>query len=279
MIRITKSPITPSILTTDGVPDKLRLCIQYDSNPPVYQIPYSKKYNPFKLEIDSSIYGDETVKKQLITDQHEKCCFCEATFLANGYGDVEHYRPKGGYKQTNGDQLGKPGYYWLAYDWDNLLFSCDVCNRSHKKNFFPLSTNYRALSHHDFLEDPINCLLINPNEEDPETHIKFRKEIPIGLTPRGIESIDKYGLARSALNDDRRCHLRDVKANLFISEINIQNLSQSEKDRVKSLTGATSDVELQEIIDVAVDYRNNCAKNNYPFANMIRSNFPLLPQN
>ncbi len=278
MIKISKSTAIPTILTIQGTADRQRLCNQYNANPPVYHIPYNKITNPHKLEVDTSIYGDKTVKQQIITDQHKKCCFCEATFLANGYGDVEHYRPKGGYKQNAGDSLGKPGYYWLAYEWSNLLFSCDVCNRSFKKNFFPLSTTYRALNHHNALENSANCLLINPINENPELHITFNQEIPVGKTNKGKESINKYGIGRATLNEERRKHLREVKANLMLSEIDIANLTDNQKNQIKSWIGAQSDADLQAVVDDAINFRNNCAKVYFPFTNLVRSNFPNLPK-
>ena len=39
---------------------------------------------------------------------------------------VEHYRPKG--EVLEGNLRLRPGYYWLAATWDNLLPSCTDCN-------------------------------------------------------------------------------------------------------------------------------------------------------
>ena len=74
------------------------------------------------------------------------------------YGDVEHYRPKAGYRQDAEDPLGRPGYYWLAYEWSNLLFCCQICNQRFKRNLFPLvDPARRAETHHDDLssEQPL----------------------------------------------------------------------------------------------------------------------------
>jgi hypothetical protein len=49
--------------------------------------------------------------------------------LLRGQGLWRHYRPKGGFRQRRSGVLKVPGYYWLAYDWRNLLVSCAVCNR------------------------------------------------------------------------------------------------------------------------------------------------------
>jgi hypothetical protein len=54
------------------------------------------------------------------------------------------FRPKGGWVQNDGDALTQPGYYWLAYEWSNLLISCQLCNQEFKKNRFPLLNPTRA---------------------------------------------------------------------------------------------------------------------------------------
>jgi hypothetical protein len=79
-------------------------------------------------------------------------CHCERE-ISGYYGDAEHYRPKGAVKyKTEAGELedatcevlnprqGRivtqrhPGYFWLAYDWRNLLPSCVFCNSGQGKN-------------------------------------------------------------------------------------------------------------------------------------------------
>lgn len=71
------------------------------------------------LNFRGDIYGHQSVKRQLIADQHGKCCFCETKIGPDG--DVEHFRPKAAWCQGDGEPLNWPGYYWLAYEWSNLL--------------------------------------------------------------------------------------------------------------------------------------------------------------
>lgn len=54
-------------------------------------------------------------KAQLARETRGKCGFCEAPTSSTYFGDVEHFRPKA-------------DYWWLAYCYDNYLFSCRVCN-------------------------------------------------------------------------------------------------------------------------------------------------------
>ena len=112
MIRITKTFPAPGILTTQGVTAKDNLERDYSNDPAVYTSAVGVSNRTLtKMPFDSSIYGVTAVKDHLIRDQHEKCCFCEAKFLDNSYGDVEHFRPKSAYKKHGVKSLTYPGYY------------------------------------------------------------------------------------------------------------------------------------------------------------------------
>ncbi|HEX8699149.1 MAG TPA: hypothetical protein VF815_09960 [Myxococcaceae bacterium] len=166
------------------------------------------------FEFDAGLYSHETVKQALVDAQHGKCAFCESRVTHIDYGDVEHFRPKAGWRQEEGERLHRPGYYWLAYEWTNLFVACTLCNRQFKRNFFPLQTPAkRARSHKDDVaaEDP---LLIDPGMEEPETFISFREEVPyaVGGSIRGETTIRLLGLRREALAEQRRDRLSHVKA-------------------------------------------------------------------
>ena len=163
MIKITKPAQAPAILLSRGIPTRSRHCDDYL----LHKTEYDAGKLPFAF--DGGIYGGEAVKNALIKAQHGKCCFCERKTGKDG--DVEHFRPKAGCRQTPKGSLLRPGYYWLAYDWDNLLLSCSACNQRHKRNLFPLTNpGKRANSHtHDVaLEAP---LFLHPAQQDPEQYI------------------------------------------------------------------------------------------------------------
>jgi hypothetical protein len=67
----------------------------------------------------------KNAKKQLKKEANEKCAYCEAATAVVAHGDVEHFRPKS-------------IYWWLAYCYDNYLFSCQICNQSYKGDSFPI---------------------------------------------------------------------------------------------------------------------------------------------
>jgi uncharacterized protein (TIGR02646 family) len=117
-----------------------------------------------------------------MTSQKEKCCYCEKNILDDE--EIEHFRPKAGYQQQMGDRIGKPGYYWLAYEWSNLLCICGKCNRR-KGNQFPIHNPGSRIRNH--LTNP-KCgveiaLIINPAIENPVSYFRF-----IGATIEPVES-------------------------------------------------------------------------------------------
>lgn len=195
MIRLVKSSTVPAPLrgpTSRGAKATEKLCQAHDRG-------------VIDHEFSSAIYGHKQVKQALIADQSGKCLFCEAKIDHTQHGDVEHFRPKGGFNEAVGDPVIKPGYYWLAYEWTNLTFGCQICNQK-KKNLFPLlNPQQRALSHHDNVtrEQPG---LINPILEDPEDFIGFREEVAYGKDDagRGKTTIDVVGINRDNLCEDRR---------------------------------------------------------------------------
>jgi uncharacterized protein (TIGR02646 family) len=225
MIRIIKPYTAPSKLLIDGQLENAINCAAYDANP----ISYIN--GPGKFKIKKSIYGHKTVKRLLLGAQHQKCCFCEKN-QRDEPGAIEHFRPKNGYLSQRGEKrLRKPGYYWLAYDWNNLYFVCHPCNTSYKKNLFPLrdSAN-RARSHHDdiSLESP---LLLDPGgAEDPRNHIVFDNDVPRGISVIGRETILICGLDRAALNEDRKEWLKELKHRILLL-LEEPNLRRQTKER------------------------------------------------
>jgi uncharacterized protein (TIGR02646 family) len=207
VIRINRPAAVPAKLQTDGVSARAALEDTFDSSPDEYRSGVKK------LQIKSSIYGHKSVKQALLGASGMKCWFCEALVSHVAHGDVEHFRPKAGFQQKKSDPLSKPGYYWLAYEWANLLFACQICNQIGKKNVFPLQNiNQRATSHHDdhTQEKP---LLIDPAVDDPEKFIGFREEVafPKQNLKRAKTTIEVLGLNREPMLEARRQVLAPYK--------------------------------------------------------------------
>ena len=183
MIQIHKGATPPS-LNRAGEGHVLELCAAYDTDPGGYR-------GDKRMAINSLIYSSDAVKESLMICQRGKCCYCETIFRKPyEYPHVEHWRPKSSWRQARDQGRTRPGYYWLAYSWDNLLLSCVFCNTS-KSDLFPLEDPAARARHHGMtIEDEKAAILKPDGEEDPGSHITFHEEVPIGLTTIGRTTID-----------------------------------------------------------------------------------------
>ncbi len=146
------------------------------------------------------------IKEDLFELNHKKCAYCETIHRAKRLLDVEHFRPKAGIK----GEL-HTGYWWLAYDTDNMFLACKVCNSDHKGTQFPLKNKKRAKNERSNLahEQP---MLIDPSVEDPSNFIGYVYKngtypvvIAVGIDAddRGYNTIKICGLRDDDLNASR----------------------------------------------------------------------------
>ncbi len=211
MILLRKTDSPPAVLRSQGAEETQANCALVDADPEAYRT------GEESVAIKKRIYGHRTVKKALLRGQSSKCCYCEAGFRATSYGDIEHFRPKGFSQQCDSNPKEYPGYYWLAYDWNNLYLSCEVCNRGYKKNIFPLKNpSSRAHSPCDCLERELPLLIDPGGQEDPRNHIRFRREAPEARTQIGGITIHCLGLRRGNLNELRMQRLREIEGSFNV---------------------------------------------------------------
>ncbi len=154
-------------------------------------------------------YKIQEVVETLRARQYNKCCFSEAYFTAD-YPHVEHFRPKGAVDAYPTGPRQFPGYYWLAYKWENLFLCKAQINTSFKRNFFPLADGSpRNRSHLDnHVEQP---LIVDPGEPNPRNHIRFHEDEPYGITERGAVTVRLLGLRQPLLEEVRRTKLKVLK--------------------------------------------------------------------
>lgn len=162
-------------------------------------------------------YRDTTIGP-LTNLYKDKCAICErkrGTEL-----QVDHYRPKKPRNNKEDRKYNQPGYYWLAYEWSNLIPLCSKCNNK-KSNKFPLKNwdennrisnhiNVHGISGFDsvdlkFLHSHENPLILNPElEKNPERHFRFNPNGEIvGCTEEGEETIQICDLNRKDLRRER----------------------------------------------------------------------------
>jgi hypothetical protein len=204
----------------------------------------------FKYEFDEKIWGD--LKDWLLLNVfNNKCAYCE-TPVGRSQFHAEHFRPKGQVKtkkqvvtiQTlEGQQFDHPGYFWLAYNWENLLPSCALCNTvKGKKNQFPIilthASMWKSLTSEQerqlkrkiiksqdkglksvYYLQPIDLdvfegrLLLHPYLDDPHQHLRFGESGSVAAvegSEMGKHSIEVYDLDNGPLDSMR--HEAQLKA-------------------------------------------------------------------
>ena len=211
MIRIHRTNPAPANLRRLGSRQTKCDCAAYDDTPEEYR---SHRRNFPNKEY----YKRKYVKDILMQMHHKKCCYCETKRYTPSDLHVEHFRPKGAVRQSRAEKDKYPGYYWLAYCWDNLLLACPDCNTT-KDTMFPLENPaQRARSHNDDLTKECERF-VNPTAEDPRDHIRFVEDLPVARTERGRHTIEELDLRRSALMDQRLERIEAVKMAIDIIEI------------------------------------------------------------
>jgi uncharacterized protein (TIGR02646 family) len=153
------------------------------------------------------IDGYDIVKERLWRIQYLKCCYCEQKMVPD-YNDVEHYRPKAKAVRLPGCSLTH-GYWWLAFSWSNLLFSCAGCNRSAKRTLFPLEIGSISAIAENRIFRTEKPLLIDPYKTNPVEHIEYQdirgywQPRPRNGSSLGAHTIRTCHLDRSALKERR----------------------------------------------------------------------------
>ena len=189
-------------------------------------------------------YKAQDVSDALMSEFSGKCAYCEMPYEAGHPVDIEHFRPKGGVIVN--DKLAKPGYYWLAANWMNLLPSCIDCNRRRyqkvdglpkalagKANLFPVvDETQRAKTPGQEANEP--RLLLHPRLDDPRKHLEFlpmggirARQTRAGPSPMGEQSIAVYGLRRSGLARRRADRQKFIEGSLVkVQEIRAELASK-----------------------------------------------------
>jgi len=194
--------------------------------------------NKNEHEFKSSVYRTTTID-QLETLYHHKCAYCETDTSAGAPLQVEHFRPKAGVK----NEEEHAGYYWLAYEWTNLLLGCSTCNRN-KGTHFPISGTrvyepllddaelplqaYTRIDAEVFLQE--QAVLLNPEIDDVESYFFF---LPTGeiksRNERGEQTIlllklnrERLIFFRKKLVDDYLNELGGILKELLNKEISIE---------------------------------------------------------
>jgi hypothetical protein len=172
-----------------------------------------------------------------------KCVYCESDIGVSQPGDIEHFRPKGEVRGGDGeivrdDQgIEHPGYWWLAYNWRNLLLACSLCNTRRGKfgkgSYFPLKNEATRAFRPTDVEG--EALLIHPCERDPTPHFVFHPNGCIaGVTDEGKVCVELLGLNREPLQSARQSTYLQAQA-LFRAFILVEEASPTAETLKKEI--------------------------------------------
>ena len=94
------------------------------------------------IEAKQKLWRDDRIRNWLLGLFHNKCWYTEAQEAVSAY-HVDHYRPKGRVTDV-GRVHPEPGYWWLAFRWDNYRICGQLINVK-KNDVFPLVSGHRAM--------------------------------------------------------------------------------------------------------------------------------------
>ncbi len=196
----------------------------------------------------------------------KKCAYCESPFSASAPADVDCFRPRteatglitrskvgSSFYQSDPD-----GYWWLAYEWSNLYFSCAVCARN-KHNQFPVVERRATFPAKGDALRAEAAVLIDPCFDLPEDHLVFNEDGSVSGVPpkreqpifqgvnRGAVTIDVFGLNRTDLVEARKLEASLAKAEL-------EHVAITEKQAKAKFSAETRHDQLRKIMDPARPY-------------------------
>jgi hypothetical protein len=162
-----------------------------------------------------------------------KCAYCETYVTHFQSPDLDHFRPKLGVTDEEDVPITVDygwgstdhwGYFWLAYEWENLLPTCGKCNQASKiegekigkHNRFPVAGSHAKFDDEVEIEQP---LLLDPTHDEPDQHLRINTddgtiEAKDGSL-QGEMTIRVLGLnIRDQLRERRLGKIREVKSML-----------------------------------------------------------------
>ncbi len=211
----------------------------------------------FQKEYYAGKENEDSSKKNLIALYNNKCCFCESNASPSSFWQVEHFRPKN--KSPKKSKYGHHnGYYWLGYEWSNLLLICSKCNNK-KNSHFPLLNSENRIKNHPLdannslisnitnsIYENEGCILLNPEIDKVEDFLIFKPNGDIkGIDTqgRGEISIELYHLrrenlilARRKISDDFFDEIKSILADYLTGDIPEQSLIHLLNVKFRTLT-------------------------------------------
>jgi uncharacterized protein (TIGR02646 family) len=167
------------------------------------------------------------VREKLNEFYFTKCAYCESFCKA----EIEHYRPKKGVTEDNLHN----DYYWLCYEWSNLVPSCRYCNtEGGKGNQFPIKGTRVKLPLFDtqlkldkeHIKANANILLseqpylLHPEIDNPANYLDFKIDSQgQGVEIEGIDGVNERGEQTIKICNLNREYLKLARKKNVVDEI------------------------------------------------------------
>lgn len=124
-----------------------------------------------RFTFDDELLRSPELQEALWALSSGKCAYCESLLGAERPLVADQFRPPLAAMDLKGE-VSIDHYWWLAYEWDNLLPSCAECSRS-KGSRFPVEAKRAqppARGEELARERP---LVLDPRLDEPQPHLVF----------------------------------------------------------------------------------------------------------
>ncbi len=203
MRALTRGP-APACLATDTPAAEATHRGRYDD----LRYP-SGKIRPLWNDLDKDARGVGAVRRALLAMSEDECAFC-GRWVGNDHMQVDHLLPQ-------------EAFPFLAYAWENLLPTCDVCNRR-KLMFVPARLRGRVIvdvclrgpREYDLLFDKAHLFhevaadhrLVDPSFDTPEDHLEVVLDVP---TYRPKTALGSVTYTRLFIRREITAHLDKIR--------------------------------------------------------------------
>jgi uncharacterized protein (TIGR02646 family) len=142
---------------------------------------------------------------------NERCAYCESPIFESSPGQIDSFRPKQRAMGHDGE-IAEDHYWWLAYEWTNLVAACLSCNRA-KATRFPVRGQRAYPGSRGAALRRERPLLLDPCFDHPEQHLLFDEQGRVAsASPEGQATIEVLALNRTDLCGSRAEMYRWLRA-------------------------------------------------------------------
>ena len=209
------------------------------------------------------------LRSELAELSNRKCWYCEARQERSDM-PIDHFRPKNRVGEEGCEN--HPGYWWLAFEWENFRYSCTYCNSRRrdvktettggKADRFPLRDEANRCWTPDDLLSEEQPVLLDPTvrtdpgllwfDEDGSAHPKHSESNATWPYRRARESIDIYHLNHSDLKEARQIVCNTCRRKVGEGDAAWEDFSQGSTRAEEQFKKAVED--LGELMDENAEY-------------------------